>query len=288
MSNELQKKYSLLITLRSRFPALTSWLETSQAGESALQHNTSGTQFSVSCPPRGPAWSTPNRGTPWTNVVVRGSMRALSGIHGGAPSTPSLQLSHKYAALSVGEKPAALVLHQETPPVPVATDTMPPLTDTTAFPPLTASCPPAGRCPTRGSPPPPSRSPSQHKRLFKDAVRWHSSRSPHQVRDHTRGPGVGGGVTEPACSPEDRADAPTTLVIVDSIVRHVRMKGAFTMSFPGATVMDITGKIPDILSLHPQAKRIIIHAGANDIARQQSELLKRDFSHLLTSSHSPR
>ena len=144
MSNELQKKYSLLITLRSRFPALTSWLETSQAGESALQHNTSGTQFSVSCPPRGPAWSTPNRGTPWTNVVVRGSMRALSGIHGGAPSTPSLQLSHKYAALSVGEKPAALVLHQETLPVPVATDTMPPLTDTTAFPPLTASCPPAG------------------------------------------------------------------------------------------------------------------------------------------------
>uniref|UniRef100_A0A668A9T7 SGNH hydrolase-type esterase domain-containing protein n=1 Tax=Myripristis murdjan TaxID=586833 RepID=A0A668A9T7_9TELE len=84
----------------------------------------------------------------------------------------------------------------------------------------------------------------------------------------------------PPASDGYRADAPTTIVIGDSIVRHVRMRGAFTLSFPGATVMDITGKIPDILSAHPHAKSIIIHAGANDIARQQSELLKRDFTHL--------
>uniref|UniRef100_A0A667XT94 SGNH hydrolase-type esterase domain-containing protein n=1 Tax=Myripristis murdjan TaxID=586833 RepID=A0A667XT94_9TELE len=161
---------------------------------------------------------------------------------------------------------------------------MPPLTDTTAFPPLTASCPPASDgCQTGGRPPATSCSSSQRKRLVKDAVRWHSSRSPHQARDHTRGPGVGVGAAELACPPGDRADAPTTLIIGDSIVRHVRMRGAFTLSFPGATVMDITGKIPDILSSHPQAKRIIIHAGANDIARQQSELLKRDFTHLFKS-----
>lgn len=286
MSNELQKKDSLLTTLRSRFPALTSWLETSQAGELAPLNTTSALGHTVLWEPsssgRRPACSTPNRGTPWTEVVVRGRTRAPSGIHGGATSTPSLQLSNKYTALSVSEKPAARDPHQETPPVPVATDTMPPLMDTTAFPPLTASCPPAGGCPSRGGPPPPSlsRSLSQRKRLVRDAVRWHSSRSPHQARDHTRGPGVGGGVVEPAYSPEAREDAPTTLVIGDSIVRHVRMKGAFTMSFPGATVSDITGKIPDILSSHPQTKRIIIHAGANDIAKQQSELLKRDFSHL--------
>ncbi|KAL7378364.1 hypothetical protein ABVT39_012474, partial [Epinephelus coioides] len=30
MSNELQRKDSLLITLRSRFPTLTNWLETSR------------------------------------------------------------------------------------------------------------------------------------------------------------------------------------------------------------------------------------------------------------------
>ncbi|KAL7399563.1 hypothetical protein ABVT39_026631 [Epinephelus coioides] len=61
------------------------------------------------------------------------------------------------------------------------------------------------------------------------------------------------------------------------------MREALTLSFPGATVTDVTGKIPDILSSHPQAKRIIIHAGMNNIARQQSELLKQDFRHLFNS-----
>ena len=186
MLNELQTKDSLLTTLRSRFPALTSWLETSQAGELAPQNTTSSLGHTVLWEPsssgRQPACSTPNRGTPWTEVVVRGWTRAPSGIHGGAPSTPSLQLSNKYAALSVNEKPAAWDPHQETPPVPVATDIMPPLTDTIAFLPLTASCPPAGGCPTRGSPPRQSHSSSQRKRLVRDAVRWHSSRSPHQAR----------------------------------------------------------------------------------------------------------
>ena len=167
MSNELQKKDSLLITLRSHFPALTSWLETSQASELAPQNTTSALRHAVLWEPsssgRRPACSTPNRGTHWTEVVVRGRTRAPSGIHGGAPSTPSLQLSNKYGALSVSEKPAARDPHQWTPPVPVATDTMPPLTDTTAFPPLTASCPPAVGCPTWGSPPPPSCSSSKPK-----------------------------------------------------------------------------------------------------------------------------
>ncbi|KAK0139521.1 hypothetical protein N1851_023601 [Merluccius polli] len=162
---------------------------------------------------------------------------------------------------------------------------VPPLTDTTAFPPLAARCPPAGGHQTRGCPPPLPSSSSQRRRLVEDAVRWRSSRSrsSHQARDHTRGPGVGGGVAELACPPDNRAVAPTTLVIGDSIVRHVRMRGAFTMAFPGATVADITGKIPDILSSHPQARRIIIHAGANDIARQQSELLKQGFINLFNS-----
>lgn len=90
-------------------------------------------------------------------------------------------------------------------------------------------------------------------------------------------------MAELACSPEDRVDAPTTLVIGDSIVRHVRMREALTVSFPRATVTEIAGKIPDILSSHPQAKRIIIHAGTNDIARQQSELLRQDLRHLFNS-----
>ena len=117
MSKELQRKDSLLTTLRSHFPALTSWLETSQAGELAPQNTTSGELapqnttsalgHTVLWEPSSSGWrpscSTPNRGTPWTEVVVHEQTRSPSGIHGGAPSTPSLQLSNKYAALSVSK-----------------------------------------------------------------------------------------------------------------------------------------------------------------------------------------
>ncbi|XP_070849844.1 alpha-tectorin-like [Chaetodon trifascialis] len=148
-----------------------------------------------------PVCSTPSKATPWTEVVVRRRKRAPSGTPGGAPSTPSLLLSNKYAALSVSEKPAARDQHQEPVPISAASDIMPPLTDTTAFPLLTASWPPAEGCPASGGRPTGGRSPpssrssssSQCRRLVKDAVRWHSSHSSHQVRDHSRGPGVGGG-----------------------------------------------------------------------------------------------
>ncbi|KAM3623152.1 uncharacterized protein V6R79_007711 [Siganus canaliculatus] len=122
MSSVLQRKDSVLITLRSRFPTLTNWLETSRTGEAALQNNTSALGQTVLWDPSSscqrPACSTPNRGTPWTEVVIRGRKRAPSGAHGGAPS-PLLPLTNKYAALS--EKPATRDLHQQTSPVPAAT-----------------------------------------------------------------------------------------------------------------------------------------------------------------------
>ena len=90
VSNELQKKDSLLITLRSRFPALTSWLETSQGSELAPQNTTSALGHTVFWEPSS-----------------SGRRLAPSGIYGGAPPTPSLQLSNKYAALPVSEKLAA-------------------------------------------------------------------------------------------------------------------------------------------------------------------------------------
>ena len=69
---------------------------------------------------------------------------------------------------------------------------------------------------------------------------------------------MGGGVAELACSPEDRADAPTTLVIGDSIMRHVRMRGALTMSFPGATVTD---GHPEILNSISQSQVTVFISG---------------------------
>ncbi|CAI5669504.1 unnamed protein product [Oreochromis niloticus] len=50
----------------------------------------------------------------------------------------------------------------------------------------------------------------------------------------------------------------------------------------GATVVDIVDRIPNILASHPQANRLIIHIGTNDIPKQQSELLKLDFLQLFS------
>ncbi|CAI5657098.1 unnamed protein product [Oreochromis niloticus] len=85
-----------------------------------------------------------------------------------------------------------------------------------------------------------------------------------------RGAGVSDGQQSPVAPPL------STLVLGDSIIRNVRMRGALTLSFPGATVVDIVDRIPNILASHPQANRLIIHIGTNDIPKQQSELLKLD------------
>ncbi|CAJ1069735.1 hypothetical protein D4764_12G0010930 [Xyrichtys novacula] len=76
----------------------------------------------------------------------------------------------------------------------------------------------------------------------------------------------------------------TTLIIGDSIIRGIRYFNAITRSFPGATVADITAKLPGLLqSLPASIHRIIVHVGTNDSAHQQSEQTKKDFRTLLDS-----
>ncbi|CAJ1066286.1 hypothetical protein LDENG_00238990 [Xyrichtys novacula] len=75
----------------------------------------------------------------------------------------------------------------------------------------------------------------------------------------------------------------TTLVIGDSIIRHVRSRSALTCCFPGATVRDITTAATELISNSPGITTVIIQAGTNDIHKQQSELLKHDFVHLITT-----
>ncbi|CAJ1074010.1 hypothetical protein GBF38_007428, partial [Xyrichtys novacula] len=75
---------------------------------------------------------------------------------------------------------------------------------------------------------------------------------------------------------------PTTLIVGDSIARGIRFFNAITRSFPGATVADITAKLPGLLqSLPPSIHRIIVHVSTNETAHQQSELTKSDFRTLL-------
>ena len=75
--------------------------------------------------------------------------------------------------------------------------------------------------------------------------------------------------------------SPTTLIVGDSIIRDIRFFNATTHCFPGATVPDILDRLPGLLrSLPSSTKRVIVHVGTNDTARQQSELTKQDFNDL--------
>uniref|UniRef100_A0A3B3CSV3 SGNH hydrolase-type esterase domain-containing protein n=1 Tax=Oryzias melastigma TaxID=30732 RepID=A0A3B3CSV3_ORYME len=71
---------------------------------------------------------------------------------------------------------------------------------------------------------------------------------------------------------------PTTLIIGDSIIRNICFANATTCCYPGATVSVILDKLLYLLpELPPTIIRIIIHVGANEIRRRESELTKKDF-----------
>uniref|UniRef100_A0A3B5A5Z4 AIG1-type G domain-containing protein n=1 Tax=Stegastes partitus TaxID=144197 RepID=A0A3B5A5Z4_9TELE len=80
----------------------------------------------------------------------------------------------------------------------------------------------------------------------------------------------------------NKSPSPTTLILGDSIIENVRVYQAEIHSIPGATVSMIQNKLQDLLpSLKPSIERVIIHVGAIDILRQQSEVTKADFRLLL-------
>uniref|UniRef100_A0A671QH07 SGNH hydrolase-type esterase domain-containing protein n=1 Tax=Sinocyclocheilus anshuiensis TaxID=1608454 RepID=A0A671QH07_9TELE len=76
------------------------------------------------------------------------------------------------------------------------------------------------------------------------------------------------------------AAEPRTLIVGDSIIRNISSRNSATFCFPQATVSDLNKELWKILMKHKTANRIIIHVGKNDIRKEQSELLKKDFSEL--------
>ncbi|XP_049912611.1 uncharacterized protein LOC126397711 [Epinephelus moara] len=78
-------------------------------------------------------------------------------------------------------------------------------------------------------------------------------------------------------------DQPDTILIGDSITKHVRMAKTENLTVSDTSVRELTELLPVILSTHPSNMRIIIHAGSFDILRRKtgSEILKKDFSLLL-------
>ncbi|XP_035495616.2 uncharacterized protein LOC118313818 [Scophthalmus maximus] len=77
---------------------------------------------------------------------------------------------------------------------------------------------------------------------------------------------------------------PQTLIVGDSAVKDIRSlcnKNTKGLCFPKDMVSDMREKILDIVISHPSVKKQILHIGSNDIVKQQSEVLKQDFTDLL-------
>uniref|UniRef100_A0A8C5FRS3 SGNH hydrolase-type esterase domain-containing protein n=1 Tax=Gadus morhua TaxID=8049 RepID=A0A8C5FRS3_GADMO len=79
----------------------------------------------------------------------------------------------------------------------------------------------------------------------------------------------------------EEADEPDTLIIGDSTIKDITGKKIKTCNFPYGMVSDINHKLAKIILENPKISQIIVHAGFNDIQREQSELLKRDYTDLL-------
>ncbi len=76
------------------------------------------------------------------------------------------------------------------------------------------------------------------------------------------------------------AAEPRTLIVGDSIIRNISSKTTTTCCFPQVTISDVNKELRSIVMKHKTANRFIIHVGKNDIRKDQSELLKKDFSEL--------
>ena len=77
------------------------------------------------------------------------------------------------------------------------------------------------------------------------------------------------------------ADEPDTLIIGDSAIKDITGKKIKTCYFLDVMVIDINQKLATIILENPKISQIIVHAGFNDIRREQSELLKRDYTQVI-------
>ena len=91
-------------------------------------------------------------------------------------------------------------------------------------------------------------------------------------------------------SQKELMTGPQTLIVGDVAVKEVNSfcskKNTNVLCFTNDMVSDISEKILDIVAEHPTAKSLILHTGACDVVKQQSEVLKQDFTDLLNKVRS--
>ena len=66
-------------------------------------------------------------------------------------------------------------------------------------------------------------------------------------------------------------------------VRNMYSKNTKVLCFPKDMVCDMTDRVLSIVEANPTVERIVLHTGANDIVKRQSESLKGDFNNLLNT-----
>ncbi|KAF3705484.1 hypothetical protein EXN66_Car021175 [Channa argus] len=77
---------------------------------------------------------------------------------------------------------------------------------------------------------------------------------------------------------------PQTLIVGDISIKDVQgknLRNSQKYCRPRAVVSDMIQLIPDLLAQHPTVENIVVHVGANDIWKKESEVLKKDFIDLL-------
>uniref|UniRef100_A0A3Q2VCN9 Uncharacterized protein n=1 Tax=Haplochromis burtoni TaxID=8153 RepID=A0A3Q2VCN9_HAPBU len=82
---------------------------------------------------------------------------------------------------------------------------------------------------------------------------------------------------------------PETLIVVDSAVKDVqRMCGKNTkvLCFPKDMVNNLKERILQIADEYPTVTNIVLHTGSNDVSKQQTKVLKPDFTGLLNTVNS--
>uniref|UniRef100_A0A3P8RR90 OSK domain-containing protein n=1 Tax=Amphiprion percula TaxID=161767 RepID=A0A3P8RR90_AMPPE len=90
---------------------------------------------------------------------------------------------------------------------------------------------------------------------------------------------------EPKRLRKELTTGPQTLIVGDRAVNDLKhfssKKNTKVLCFNNDMVSDISKKILKIAAEHPTAKSLVIHTGALDVEKQQSEVLKEDFMDLL-------
>uniref|UniRef100_A0A8C5N5D6 SGNH hydrolase-type esterase domain-containing protein n=1 Tax=Gouania willdenowi TaxID=441366 RepID=A0A8C5N5D6_GOUWI len=80
---------------------------------------------------------------------------------------------------------------------------------------------------------------------------------------------------------------PHTLIVGDVSVKDAQKmfsSNVKVICLPNDTVSDLANKILYIVADFPHLKNVVIHFGLNDLAKEESEVLKQDFTHLLKTA----